>query len=331
MVGVVVIYAAAAMYRSAETRKALQDMARTARRSLKDLPASLPALQGVPADKPTGEATTSGSPAGTTGVAADSASPLSHAKAARTLILLKQWDEAVSECDLGLKIQPDNADLQDLRRKASAKGLQWGVVRNSKASVFDHTGRSVGSVPIGTILNVHEIKKAPRDVLAYCTKPADTKLKSAFFVRVSDLNIRSGPAADAPQELLDLASRQVSLKAKLAAAKTAKTGQLNSSNPHSQNLQSAITERKAYWAKVEELKKSFDKATGDGRMKIHDQLRSMRGQDVRVEQAYEQARKQYDAWEAKHPSTQEADSDVVAMETEIAGIEDAIERLEASP
>ena len=251
--------------------------------------------------------------------------------APRTLILQKKWDDAIRECNLGLKLQPDNPDLLGLRRKASARGIQWAVVRNSKALVFDRSGRSIGSLSVGTLLNVHEIKKVPRDTLAYCTKPAETQSQPAFFVRLADLNVRSGPAADAPPELKDLASKQASLQADLEKLRTRKSSQLNQANPNARELETAKAERKAYWVKVEELKKKFDSASGDSRMKIHDQLRAMRGEDVRVEQRYEKARQQYDTWETAHLAVQEADSDLGAVEAELAKVGDAIARLEASP
>ena len=240
----------------------------------------------------------------------------------RTMILQKKWDDAIAKCQEGLAANPNDKELSELLKKASHKGLKWAVVKTEKTPVYDKTGKQIGYLSMPAILNVHEIKKVPNNTLAYCSK-TNKEQTVTFFVKTSDLNIHDGNIALISQPLKELAVQQVTLEAKLKSLKKEASSKFNPANPYARAMEQAAAERKAYWTKVETLKKSFDSASGDKRMKIHDELRTLRAQNIRIEEQFEKTKHQYEEWEKEHPTLEQND-EIEKTEKKLQEVIDAI-------
>jgi predicted transcriptional regulator len=105
-------------------------------------------------------------------------------------------------------------------------------------------------------------------------------------------------------------------------------------NPFKQEYDDALAVYNAYWAKEKELLVRHQKATGDERVQLADQLKvmKMKGDDVRVGRALEEAKKKMKEWQAKNISKiPDADPKIDALEERVAELQAKIKALDVEP
>jgi hypothetical protein len=100
-------------------------------------------------------------------------------------------------------------------------------------------------------------------------------------------------------------------------------------NPFGEQYVSTKREYIQYWRTVKHLQDTRDNSGGAKRMEAADELRRLKGEDIRVGNAYQEARKKYAAWNASHqdeigPIRSEVDS----LEAELALVRRALQGIE---
>ncbi len=253
-------------------------------------------------------------------------------KTVSDLLAGKQFDAALEQAVAGLKRWPRDTDLLALRKTALSGATQWGVVTVPGAVVLNHGGQSIGKLPAGAVVIVQEIRTASQGTYAICSRvwtngPA---FKPPFYVQARELALTPGKPETADPERIRLVSRRAQIRIRIAALRQTQSATINTANPHAKAYEAARTAYNRFRKKAETLNKQFDDATGDERMKLHDQLRQLKLEQVGIEQQYQKARKPYAAWQAGNaPAASPSDPRVQEMEKELNQVESALAALQS--
>lgn len=245
------------------------------------------------------------------------------------LILKAEWDQALAACDAALKDgTADRPSLLRLKKVATTRGLKWGAVRTQKAPAFDTTGNPIATLAPGTLVEILRTVQRPKSPeMAFCSLKGETRLPEEFVMRAYDLVIVPGRLADAPEPARQLRKKEGELLAAVTEAKRKKQEAVNPNNPHSAEYQAAKTAYDAFWKKVAQLTKLRDSTSGDSQVRYSDELQKMKGQDIRLGLALEEAKKKHNQWEAEHPTSsshiQALESELTSLRVKIAAEEEA--------
>jgi hypothetical protein len=103
-------------------------------------------------------------------------------------------------------------------------------------------------------------------------------------------------------------------------------------NPFGEAYVSTKREYVQYWQKVKRLQDARDNSGGAERMEAADELRALKGEDIRVGNAYHEAKKKYAAWNASHAAEiGPIRSKVAALEAELALVRGSLKGHEKGP
>jgi hypothetical protein len=208
-------------------------------------------------------------------------------------------------------------ETDDERRDDDAyTGPRWAVVARDNARAYSKEGKFVGRLACGTILEVVADAHSDSESFAVCGIAASANAPSEVVVRSAELDIIRGALADATERVRGLHVRRAILNAKLELAET--TG-IRYDNPHALEYVRQRDTYREFWRKVEDLQKKRD-AGGAHHQEYADELRKMKGDDIRIGKAFEDIKHRYDAWNEKNPQRGKS-AYVEAVEAEIAAIE----------
>lgn len=256
--------------------------------------------------------------------------PQDHRKLLDNYVAQKVWDKALKECEFLLNITPDDVAVLDIRKLAAVNGMRWAVIKQPNAPAYDTSGKFLKAMQPGTMLDVVNLVKTTREGLALCSALAgDNSPAATFLMRCQDISIYYGDIkkiADDDRKLFrkeaELAAGIVTLRAKLVAST------IDSQNPYAAEYKAAKAAHEAYWAKVRVIQKKRDEArSGDDKMKYADELRQLKGEDIRLGTALETAKKNYDQ-SATSSSVNVKSQELDAMETDLATIKERIKSLD---
>jgi len=193
----------------------------------------------------------------------------------------------------------------------------WGIVADHEARVYTLEGKFLGRVNAGSLVTILRKAKSGSKQFAVCRSKADP---DPFLMAEEDLHVYAGSFEGASTESLGMCVRYAELAAEKARIEKdiAKTGRTD--NPHHPEYKVAKHAYVSYWKKVKELTRLREEADSSDRIRYGDELRELKGEDIRVGQAYEAAKQRYEQWNAAHPA---------AGDPRIRKLQDEIERLEA--
>lgn len=195
---------------------------------------------------------------------------------------------------------------------------RWGVVQQPTAKIYDLSGKFVRRIEAGACVEfVRTVRgKDGREFARARIMP--NRSGQEILVALETLDLVDGPFAEASRTEQSLRMRRARLLGKIAENDRARERQLNPANPYARKYETASQEYMSFWRKVEELKKA---ANGPGRVRALDELRLMKGQDIRVGQAYKAAKTDYESWEQNHPRSPAADEQMAAIQKQLAEID----------
>jgi hypothetical protein len=122
-------------------------------------------------------------------------------------------------------------------------------------------------------------------------------------MRTASLDEQRGSLSNVSIDERTLRVRRAKLLAALKAqpdAHPAENG-LPGNNPHTTTYRKARKEYLAFGERVQALTEGMNNTTGAKRMDYANELRSLKGEDVRLKMAYDAAGEQYKAWKNSHP------------------------------
>ncbi len=198
---------------------------------------------------------------------------------------------------------------------------RWGIVIANGANSYDTKGKYMEDIPVGTVVNIKQIKALKAGTLAICS-PAD-EAGDLFLVRTRALDIRTGSRNLVGQKEMTLLIKQAQLSAKLQALRDqAAKDYVSRNNPFAEEYGKAKGEYRAYWKKVKDLQAKRDSSTGDERMRCGDELREMMGQSVDLGNAYKEAKSRYEEWNQSHAASASPpeNPDVASLKSQLEGV-----------
>ena len=99
-------------------------------------------------------------------------------------------------------------------------------------------------------------------------------------------------------------------------------------NPFKPAYDAAAASYNAYWAKVKQLQDKHRTATGEARVRLADDLKRMKGEDVRVGKALEDAKKKMTDWQDKNGAAPVTDPRIKSLQDQLAGLQVQIQSLD---
>lgn len=252
------------------------------------------------------------------------AEEVDHAELARKYIASKMWDQALQECDTALADNPQDGRAVALKRVAQARGMKWGCLRTT-AKGYDASGTFIRDLPPFTVVDVSGTKSSPTvGELAVCKVTGEDGSISELLVPLKTMDLRTGPLSSAKEESKALWMQRTKLLAEIDQLKADQLKNGMKNNPFKPEYDAAFAAYSAYWAKEKQLVSQHQKATGEARIKLADDLKEMKlkGDDARLGRAYEEAKKKMNEWQDKNAAkAPEADPKVKALEEQLATLQ----------
>jgi tetratricopeptide (TPR) repeat protein len=255
-----------------------------------------------------------------------------HIDLARKHVAAKQWDKAVEECDAALALDPENPDVAKLKRIAEARDRRWGCTRTLAKAYDAVSGKAVQELAPGALVEVSGIRNgSPLGELAICKVITDTNDPPILLVRMRDLDTKMGPLSSASEEEKTLRIRRVRLWAEIARLKDELLQSRLKDNPYKKEYDVASAAYNAYWTKVKNLQAKHQASTGDERVRVADEMKRLKGEDIRIGQALETAKKKMNEWQERNAASPIADPKLTALEEELAKLQSQIMSWDGKP
>jgi len=251
-----------------------------------------------------------------------------HTELARRYMADGMWDEAMKECEASLASDAHNARALYLKRVIQARSRRWGVLKVATKG-YDDAGNFIRDLRSGTRVDVSEIQRSPTaGELAVCKMTGDDGSVCEFLIPLKALDLRTGSQNSAKPEARALSAQRAKLLADLNQIKAEQAKSRMKDNPFKPEYDAAYTAYRAFWDKVKQLENQHKKATGEARVSIGDELRQMKGDDIRIGRAFEEAKKKMNEWQDKNGKPTETDPRIAALETQLADLQSKIDALD---
>jgi len=220
-------------------------------------------------------------------------------------------------------ITPAVSDPAPVVKRAGSAG-QWAVVKCARVPVYSEAGKFLHRIDPGTLVDVSEIRQAKTGELAVC-RTVNQANRVLIFTR--ELDLQPGALQEAEREEVQLLVDRAKAAARIQTLREEASRGVRRDNPYAAQYETAQQRYQDFWNRARELQEGRDNSSGAARMKVIDELRRMKGEDVRVGKAYETAKRNYEEWNAQHPqSTPPSTPEIRALENRLAGLNAAIER-----
>ncbi|MDA0577432.1 MAG: hypothetical protein O3B24_04970, partial [Verrucomicrobia bacterium] len=164
------------------------------------------------------------------------------------------------------------------------------------------TGKFLRNITAGAEVAITGVRDSTAGRMAECRVGTLASADDLVLIRSADLNVYPGALDTVSPIQISRYRLYAKLQGELQTVTKEKTSTERRDNPHWNAYQSTKANYDTYWQRVKELTENRDKASDDERMKWGDELRRLKGEDIRIGKAYEAARDQYKAWNAAHPT-----------------------------
>jgi hypothetical protein len=209
--------------------------------------------------------------------------------------------------------------------------VEWGTTIASAASIYDATGKRLGQVPAGTLLEVKQHKESSAGDLLVCTLIVGGKRRpQAVIVRNRDVIVNRGNLAAASERERALRVQYARILAGIATRKQQLKDGAAGSNPQKQQYVDAAREYKQFAERANRLREEYNTSSGPRRMEVADELRRLKHDEVKIVSAYKAAKQQHEEWKQNHKTTAPAtdqDPTIQRLRQQKAATEDELAKL----
>lgn len=203
---------------------------------------------------------------------------------------------------------------------------RWGIIRSQEAKVYSTQGKFLARIAAGAMLDIRDMIEAEAGVFARGSLYGATNNFTDALVATNDLEIRVGAYSTVPAREKELRGAEARLLSELALHRAGGAKYMRKDYPMTAEYLRIRQEYLDYWKKVRALQAQLAGTEGPGRMRIEDSLRMMKGEDVRVGQAYEKAKLEYEQWNQANPEpTGQEKAEVDVIEEELGRIRSELE------
>jgi hypothetical protein len=182
----------------------------------------------------------------------------------------------------------------------SIDGPNWGLVTTHEARSFTDKGKPRARIAAGTALLVFEKKKTSLGVCLRCASTSSPTLR--FLVFMDDVMQFGGNPEDIPLPIQNTLVEKSTALADIRKLESDAEKAHRKNNPHYGKYQATKADYVLYWRKVKSLQASRDAVSGNGHVGAEDELRALKGEDVRIGEAYKSEKTKFDAWVKQNPT-----------------------------
>jgi len=215
----------------------------------------------------------------------------------------------------------------DPPRAREQGGERWAVVVRASAPYYSTTGKFLGHATPGALLQVEAVKRNRSELLAVC-KFASDPTAEPILIPAKSLDMYAGDLDNLNGRVKQLYVQRAQLQGEIDTRRRQRETEVRTENPHAAKYISIRNEYRAFWNKVKVLQAKRDGAEGAAHMRYADELRLLKGRDITVRQAYQEAKQKYVAWNERHPRTGGDDPQTRRLVAAVARIEEQIAQLD---
>lgn len=206
-------------------------------------------------------------------------------------------------------------------------GERWAVVFRASAPYYSTTGKFLGHATPGALLQVEAVKQNRSELLAVC-KSASDPTAEPILIPAKSLDMYAGDLDNLDAQVKQLYVQRAQLQGEIDTRRRQRETEVRTENPHAAKYVSIRNEYRAFWNKVKDLQAKRDGAEGAAHMGYADELRLLKGRDITVRQAYQEAKQKYVEWNERHPRTGGNDPQTRRLAAAVARIEEQIAQLD---
>lgn len=182
----------------------------------------------------------------------------------------------------------------------SVDGPNWGLATTHEARSFTDKGKPRARIAAGTALLIFEKKKTSLGACLRCASTSSPTLR--FLVFMDDVMQFGGNPEDIPLPIQNTLVEKATTLADIKKLESDAEKAHRKNNPHYGKYQAAKADYVHYWKKVKSLQAARDSGTGNGHVGAEDELRALKGEDVRIGEAYKSEKTKFDAWVKQNPT-----------------------------
>lgn len=196
----------------------------------------------------------------------------------------------------------------------------WGMA-HQRASVYKLDGTHSGQIAAGTLVEYRELKKSSKGTMVECIVLMDGRRSEPVLISAKELRLFTGSYEKlSPRQMADLKSYYV-LSGKIADRKNELLKIAGAKNPHFAQYEAAHTKLMEHINRAKELSEQRDKATGLIKMRLEDQLRTMKHDEGRLRVAYDAIHKKFRDWKDQNADVlakPDNDPEIIRVRDEMA-------------
>jgi|GEM_PF-1052270 len=196
----------------------------------------------------------------------------------------------------------------------------WGMA-HQRASVYKLDGSYSGNIVAGTLVEYCDLKKSSKGTMVECVVIMDRRRSEQVLVSSTELRLFTGSYEKlSGRQIADLKKYYV-LNGKIAERKSELLKIAAAKNPYFSQYEAAHKKLMSHIDRVKELIDQRDKATGLIKMRLEDQLRTMKYEDGRVRAEYDAIHKKFREWKEQNADAvakPEKDPEIIKFSGEMA-------------
>jgi len=182
----------------------------------------------------------------------------------------------------------------------------WGSVRVADAPLYDRNGRKIREIPAGSLVDVKETRNtASGSVLIGSVHSRSGRFADVILKR-NDVELYTGyPLTATSREKRQLASRRGEILAAISSRRETLEQAASNRNPHQAEYREILRQYKAIIDKSKTLKADYEKATGNKRMELANELRTLKNEQFSLMPKYQEIKRKKEDWDRANPGSRQ--------------------------
>ncbi|MDD4102225.1 MAG: hypothetical protein PHU80_06280 [Kiritimatiellae bacterium] len=198
----------------------------------------------------------------------------------------------------------------------------WGMT-HQRASVYKLDGSHAGHIAAGTLVEFRALKKSSKGTMVECIVLMEGRRSEPVLVSSKELRLFTGSYEKLSARQMDDLTKYYVLSGKVADRKNELLKIAGAKNPHFNQYEAAHKKLMGHIEKANGLAKQRDKATGLIKMRLEDQLRTMKHEEGRLRTEYDAVHKKFREWKEQNAGAivkPDNDPQIVRFSDEMAAL-----------
>lgn len=177
----------------------------------------------------------------------------------------------------------------------------WGIVSQA-SSFYSGDGHNQGRLPAGTLVAYSGVKTSTESFVLVSKIQRQTKTwEGPFLIEAPDVVLFSGALEEMPAQLIADLRAYYTLQGRIAERKAELEEKAQSRNPYFECAKRSQANYAGSVEKASVLEKQANALKGPAKIKILDELRSLKYEQARLKMQADKEALSYKAWKEQHP------------------------------